>query len=72
MAKCNKIRIPILERGAPAKSSDCSSHAVNSHKAQLAVLGEKLPAGKKYFITRSGILLMLEGILAGGLVEVPQ
>lgn len=38
MAKYNEICIPILRKGASAKSSDCSSHAVKSHKAQLAVL----------------------------------
>ncbi len=63
MAKYNEICMPILQKGASAKSTDCSSHAVNSHKAQLAVLKAKLPAGTKYFITRSGILLMVESIL---------
>ena len=56
--KYDKIFIPILQKGASAKSSHCSSHAVKSHKAQLAVLQAKLPAGTKYFIIRSGVLLM--------------
>lgn len=57
MAKNNEIHIPILEKGL-AKLFDCSSQAINSHKAQLAA-GEKQPAGKKSFIMRSGILLMV-------------
>lgn len=51
--------------GTSAKLFDCFCHALDSGKASFAEAEAAVPAGTKWLITRSAIMLMAERMLCG-------